>query len=163
MCSCNGMAARSIKRMPGTVFIFVILLSGFRGTSSLAADSTGDKHKSDGSSESLVQEGTPVLWRDPTDISSRDVFYGPGGKEHATLVEEDPNGTNSKIVVRDQDGVKWTVKPGREARAETAASRLTWAVGYFANEDYVLHDLNVENLPSRLHRGQKFFASDGDE
>ena len=23
-----------------------------------------------------------VMWRDPTDLNSRNLFYGPGGKEH---------------------------------------------------------------------------------
>ena len=25
-------------------------------------------------------KGTPVLWRDPTDLASRNFFYGPGAK-----------------------------------------------------------------------------------
>jgi hypothetical protein len=37
---------------------------------------------------------------------------------------------------------------------------LTWAVGYFANEDYFVANLHVQDLP-HLHRGQKFVASDG--
>jgi len=113
-----------------------------------------------------AEAGTAVLWQNPVDISSRNLFYGPGGKEHEshgtfTFVEEDLNGTNPKIIVRDQDGVKWTVKLGDEARPETAASRLTWAVGYFANEDYFLSDLRVANMPPRLQRGQKLIAPDG--
>src|SRR5579871_2241209 len=27
-------------------------------------------------------EGPPVLWRDPTNIGSRDLYFGPGGKRH---------------------------------------------------------------------------------
>ena len=34
--------------------------------------------------------------------------------------------------------MKWRVKLGVEARPETVASRLVWAVGYYANEDYFL-------------------------
>ncbi|MGH9326930.1 MAG: hypothetical protein ACRD2B_09650, partial [Terriglobia bacterium] len=48
-----------------------------------------------------------------------------------------------------------------EARPETAASRLVWAVGYFANEDYFLPRVRVENLPPHLHRGQKFIRPGG--
>src|SRR5258707_15832068 len=60
-----------------------------------------------------------VLWRNPTDIATRDLFYGSGGKEHephgpVSFLKEDPNGTNPKIVVRDRDGVKWKVKMGPE-------------------------------------------------
>ncbi len=109
---------------------------------------------------------TSALWRPLDDIASRDVFYGPGGKFDQprgsfTFIEEDLKGTQPKFVVRDADGVKWTVKLGSEARPETAASRLIWAAGYFANEDYFLPLLTVQSLPARLHRGQKFVAPDG--
>jgi len=107
-----------------------------------------------------------VLWRNPTDIHSRNLFYGPGGKKdephgRVTFVKEDLDGTNPKFEVRDQDGVKWKVKLGFEARPETVASRLVWSVGYFANEDYFVSDLHVDNMPRHLHRGQKFVDADG--
>lgn len=107
-----------------------------------------------------------MLWRDPIDITSRDLYYGPGGKKHQprgtfVFVKEDLDGTNPKFVVRDQDGVKWKVKLGLEARPETAASRIVWAAGYFANEDYFVADLQVSGMPPRLHRGQKLISPDG--
>jgi hypothetical protein len=88
------------------------------------------------------------IWAEPTDIASRDLYYGPGGKQDEprgrfTFEKEDPDGTNPKFVVRDQDGVKWKVKLGEEARPETAASRLVWGVGYYADEDYFLQDLST--------------------
>jgi len=102
-------------------------------------------------------KSSPVLWRDPTDSASRDLYYGPGGKEHAphgafTFEREDMAGSNPKFVVTDADGVHWTVKMGPEARPETAASRLVWAAGYFANEDYFMPVLHVEKM-QRLRRG----------
>ena len=111
-------------------------------------------------------EGPAVLWSDPNDIASRDLFYGPGGAAHqphgrVTFVEEDLDGSNPKFVVRDEDGVKWKVKLGLEARPETAASRLVWAAGYFANEDYFVPELEVDRLPSHLHRGRKFVTAGG--
>lgn len=107
-----------------------------------------------------------ALWRDPGDIRSRDLFYGPGGEKDQphgpfTFLKEDLDGTNPKFSVRDRDGVKWKVKLGVEARPETTASRLVWAVGYYADEDYFLPDLKVEKMPARLHRGRHFVASDG--
>lgn len=107
-----------------------------------------------------------MLWHDPVDLSSRNLFYGPGGQAHQphgkfVFVKEDLDGTNPKFVVRDQDGVKWKVKLGNEARPETVASRMAWAVGYYANEDYFLRDLHVEGMPFRLHRGQNLVARDG--
>ena len=35
---------------------------------------------------------------------------------------------NPKFNVVDEDGVKWGVKFGNEAKPETAATRLVWAV-----------------------------------
>lgn len=108
----------------------------------------------------------PVLWRRPADISARNLFWGPGGSKNAprgtfTFITEDLNGTNPKFDVRDQNGVKWKVKLGEEARAEVVATRLVWAVGYSANEDYFLPELRVEGMPARLHRGQNLVAPDG--
>src|SRR5665213_4113767 len=75
------------------------------------------------------------LWREPSDIGSENLFYGPGGKEHEphgpfTFVKEDLDGTNPKYNVRDKDGGKWKIKLGAEAQPETVASRFVWAVGY---------------------------------
>jgi hypothetical protein len=107
-----------------------------------------------------------VLWLEPTDIRSRNLFYGPGGEEHQprgpfSFVEEDLNGTNPKYVVRDKNKVKWTAKLGMEARPETVASRLVWAAGYSTNEDYFLEDVQVEGLPAHLKRGGKQIGPDG--
>ena len=106
------------------------------------------------------------LWQNPGDIRSRDLLYGSGGKEHQphgpfTFLKEDMDGTNPKFDVRDQDGVKWKVKLGEEARPETAATRLVWVVGYFTNEDYFLPTIQVQNMPPRLHRGQSQVAPGG--
>ena len=69
-------------------------------------------------------------------------------------------GTNPKFDVRGQDGVKWKVKLGAEARPEVAASRLVWAAGYSTQEDYFVKDLHVEGLPRHLHRGQNLVGPD---
>ncbi len=53
------------------------------------------------------------------------------------------------------------MKLGIEARPETVASRLVWAVGYFTNEDYVLPELKVGMMPAHLHRGGKLIGPDG--
>jgi hypothetical protein len=110
--------------------------------------------------------GAAVLWSDPADIASRNLFYGPGGKAHVPhppfrFVKEDREGTNPKFVVEDRDGVAWKVKLGIEARPETVASRLVWAVGYYAGEDYFVSHLQVRGLPARLRRGRKLVNPDG--
>jgi len=135
----------------------------------LSSSAAGAVKKGNAAPES-VGESTrnvpAVLWRAPADIATRNLFYGPGGKEHEPhstfiFLKEDLEGTNPKYVVRDQDGVKWKVKLGAEARPETVASRLVWAVGYFASENYFLQDLQVGGMPAHLHRGQKLVARDG--
>ncbi len=120
-------------------------------------------HKPDGK---ITGQGNALLWQNPVDIRSRNLFFGPGGEEHAphstyTFEKEDLNGTSPKFDVRDENGVKWRVKMGPEARPETVASRLVWAVGYSANEDYFLPELQVQDMPERLRRGQNFVHPKG--
>ena len=118
--------------------------------------------------DTSVKSAQGTLWADPGDIQSRNLFYGPGGKEHQpngttfSFVDEDMDGSNPKYNVKDSDGVKWKIKLGAEARPETAATRLVWAVGYYANEDYFLPDLHVTGLPAHLHRGGKMVGPDGE-
>lgn len=107
-----------------------------------------------------------VLWNDPADETTRDLYYGIGGKEHQphgpfTFVKEDLAGTSPKLDVTDQDGTKWKLKLGLEARSENAASRLVWATGYFTPEDYFVADTQVSGLPPRLRRGQKLIGPNG--
>jgi hypothetical protein len=118
------------------------------------------------SQECATQPSSAAMWADPSDIERRDLFYGPGGSAHVphgsvTFLKEDLDGTNPKFTVRDSDGVKWKVKLGIEARPETTASRIVWAVGYHANEDYFVSELRVVGMPARLHRGQKLVEPDG--
>lgn len=106
--------------------------------------------------------GTPILWNDPGDVSSRDLKYGPGAAHLApaapfTFVKEDTAGASPKFRVKDAHGVNWTVKLGPEAQAETVATRLVWAMGYFAEESYYYDRVEVRGLP-RLSRGQEFVS-----
>jgi hypothetical protein len=114
----------------------------------------------------ITQPVLTELWREPQDIRSENLFYGPGGKEHEprgpfTFVKEDLDGTNPKYNVRDEDGVKWKIKLGPEARPETVASRFVWAVGYHADEDYFLPEVRVLGLPAHVHRGQNLIGAGG--
>jgi hypothetical protein len=105
--------------------------------------------------------GTPVLWRDPGDIRARDLRHGPGSAGLAPvgpftfIREEKKAGASPKFRVKDARGVTWTVKLGVESQAETVATRLVWALGYFAEEAYYLDRFEVKNLP-RLSKGQEF-------
>ena len=104
-----------------------------------------------------------VIWRDPGDISSLNLIYGTGGSKHApdpngtyTFEKEVLQGTSPKFDVQDEHGVKWRVKLGQEVQAETAATRLLWAAGYFVDEDYYLPQIKVEGLPgSKVCHGSR--------
>ncbi|HKE32850.1 MAG TPA: hypothetical protein VKD65_14060 [Candidatus Angelobacter sp.] len=119
------------------------------------------------SSSATARVPAPVLWKNPGNIQSLNLFYGPGGKKHqpqvpVEFIKEDSQGTSPKFDVRDHDGEKWKAKLGPEARPETVAARLLWAVGYAANENYFFSDLKVENLPPQLQRGQSFVSAPDD-
>jgi hypothetical protein len=102
----------------------------------------------------------PVLWRNPGNLRKRDLYYGPGSKDRAPVppfrfIKEVKEGGMPKFDVEDARGVKWRVKLGEEAKAETAASRLVWAAGYNAEESYYLDRANIDGL-KKLSRGQKY-------
>jgi hypothetical protein len=108
---------------------------------------------------------TAALWRDRGDIKALNLFYGPGGEKHQptgkfTFLKEDKEGTSPKFDVLDEQGVRWRAKLGEESQAETAATRLVWAAGYFADEDYYLPELHVDKMP-KLSRGHAFISENG--
>ena len=104
--------------------------------------------------------GSHVLWRDPGHVPSRDLRYGPGSPHQAPLppfkfIEEVKKGESPKFKVTDARGVEWGVKLGPEAQSETVATRLVWAVGYFAEESYYFDEVKLLNIP-RLSRGREY-------
>jgi hypothetical protein len=114
----------------------------------------------------ITQPALAELWRQPKDIPSENLFYGRGGQEHEphgpfTFEDEDLDGTNPKYNVRDQDGVKWKIKLGAEARPETVASRFVWAIGYHSDEDYFMAEVQVNGMPAHVHRGQDLIEPGG--
>lgn len=142
------------------LFLAIVVLS-FPGAKTAQA-----RHRALEAKREIGENAPAVLWRRPTDIASRNLFYGPGGKEHQphgpfTFLKEDLAGSNPKFDVQDSDGVTWKVKLGEEARPETVASRLVWAVGYSTNEDYFLATFRAGDMPAHLHRGQNLVAPDG--
>lgn len=106
-----------------------------------------------------------ALWRDRGDVAALNLTFGSGGKEHQpsgkfTFLKEDKQGTAPKFEVVDEQGVRWKVKLGEEAKSETAATRLIWAAGYFTDDDYYLAELRVESMP-KLSRGHELVSGDG--
>lgn len=101
----------------------------------------------------------PVLWRDPGRVDRLDLAGGPGGRTGAPrppfrFVEDDSSGTNPKIVVRDAARRQWTVKFGEEVKAETFASRLAWAAGYYVEPVYYVRSGRIAGVknPGRAGR-----------
>ena len=91
------------------------------------------------------------MWVEPTDLASRDLYYGPWGREHAPdpkdvydLVEMKHSGVNLGMTVKDSKGREWSVKqpyPGNldsEAPVEVVVSRLLSGVGYHQPPVYYL-------------------------
>ncbi len=105
------------------------------------------KNKSKG--EKPAPRGTPVLWRAPADIVSRDLFWGPGGEamrpdlRRVTFVKEETGGYSTKYRVRDASGRVWVAKVGKEAQSETAAVRLLWAAGYPTEINYLVPRVRI--------------------
>jgi hypothetical protein len=101
-----------------------------------------------------MPKGTPVLWRDPGDISSRDMLHGPGGESmkpdlsSVTFLEEETGGYSPKFRVKDGAGRVWVAKLGKEAQPETVATRLVWAVGYMTEIPYLAPCVQIKGAPA---------------
>lgn len=103
--------------------------------------------------EKTAPSGTPVLWRDPGDIASRDLSEVPGGEElkpdlsSVTFMEEETGGYSVKFRVKDGAGKIWVAKLGKEAQPETAAARLVSAVGYATEISHLVPCVQIANAP----------------
>ena len=93
-------------------------------------------------------KGKAVMWQ-PVDIESRDLFYGPGGQamlpdlSRIEFIKEEKEGHNKKFRIRDGKGRVWVAKLGREAKPETAAVRLLWALGYKSEINYLVPTIAI--------------------
>jgi hypothetical protein len=106
-----------------------------------------------------------VLWRDRGEVAGLNLLDGSGGKARAPgsnfkFVEESKGGTAAKFYIEDENGARWKVKLGPEAKPETAATRLVWAAGYFADEDYYRPEIRVRGMKP-LSRGKKYISDGG--
>ena len=130
-------------------------------------ESKSEKNQEKRKNKQALPRLKAVIWHPTVDVNQLNLFYGAGGNEDAPTPDakykfkkEDMNGTSPKFDVEDDKGIKWRVKLGQEPRAETAATRLLFAAGYFVDEDYYIDELHVEGLPP-LKRGQSFVTPDG--
>jgi len=112
-----------------------------------------------------ARRSSTLIWQNPGVVSSLDLFYGPGSEALAPeapfrFIEEDKSGTSPKFKVRDARNVEWSVKLGVESQAETVATRLVWAMGYFSEEAYYFSRVLIEHF-KELSRGSDFFDESG--
>jgi len=114
-----------------------------------AGVSQSDKDKKD-KKEKKTYTGTPVLWKDPTDIQTRNLILGAGGDSmkpdlsQVTFIEQKTGGYSTKYRVKDGAGNEWIAKIGKEAQTDTAANRILWALGYETEIAYVVPHLKIE-------------------
>src|SRR3989454_11910514 len=105
----------SCKRIPVSLIGLALLLSA-----SIQGQQTKKRHP-----KPLPNGAKPVLWREPTDIASRDLFLGPGGEamkpdlSKVTFIADETRSYSKKYRVRDGAGNEWVVKVGPEAQSET--------------------------------------------
>jgi hypothetical protein len=96
-----------------------------------------------------VPRGVPILWREPVDITSRNLYLGPGGERmkpdlrRIKFIKEEKSGHSKKFRIRDASGREWVAKIGNEAQSETAAVRLVWAAGYESEINYLVPRLTI--------------------
>lgn len=129
---------------------------------SCAPVALGQKSDKEAAKRAQIEKIEPVLWVDPGDISKKDLFYGPGGKENVpkeplTYVEENRGATSPKFDVKDASAEKWKGKIGIESKSETAASRFLWALGFAANWDYLLPQVDVKGVEAQ-RRGRNLIG-----
>src|SRR5262245_38759262 len=146
---------RNSGRRQAIVFVLFIAVIIF---ASSASHATQKKKKA-------AQVSATLIWADPGEVENLDFAGGPGGRDGEpkppfTFIEESLSGSNPKVRVSDANGVKWTVKFGSEVNAETFATRVAWAAGYFVEPNYFIPIGRVENLGD-LTRAKKYFKADG--
>lgn len=147
------------RRIGVSLFVLLsITASAIRSQDAATHEQQSEKKESKAQRAAEAQALPAVLWRDPGDVALLDLLGGPGGKDNAPhpgdqfqFVKEDTNGTSTKFYVRDSSGVEWLVKIGEEARPETAATRIVWAMGYFADSDYFLDSIHVDGMQKLKH------------
>ena len=132
-----------LRNSRSLISLVLLLALGLLPTSIATQEDKTKKQK-------VVPTGTPVLWRDPGDIATRDLFHGPGGEamkpdlRKVTFIKQETGGYSTKYRVRDASDNEWVAKVGKEAQSETAAVRLLWAIGYMTEINYLVPRLHIE-------------------
>lgn len=151
-----------IARNLAAIGFLIVVFSGSR----LIAQSQDDN------SDSSAAPGSGVLYEN-VNIRSRDTFLGPGGAgmkpdlSSIAFIKKETGGFNKKYRIKDGSGRIWVAKYGREAKPETAAVRLLWALGYPTEINYwvpeltipgvrTLKNVRLEARPDNIKRGDNW-------
>ncbi len=132
------------KSVYSAIWLMVLMLA-----LPFAAVAQDDKGKND-KAEKKPLTGTPVMWREPADLESRNLLLGAGGEamkpdiSKLTFIEQKTGGFSTKYRVRDAKGNEWIAKIGKEAQPDTAANRLLWAIGYETEIAYLVPKVKIE-------------------
>jgi hypothetical protein len=103
-----------------------------------------------------------TLWEDPGRVEILDLYHGPGGRGHVPrppfrYISKQSSGSTEKVIVIDSRNRIWDVKFGAEARPEVLATRLVWAVGYYADPTYLVAKGHIRG---RVFRDARFELRD---
>jgi hypothetical protein len=148
----------AIAMMKGTVLLKV-LVAAIASLALGCRSTTPDK-------VAVLPSPAPMaeFWADPTDIASRDLLHGVGGRALApdpgtpfTFVEEKKTGKSPGYTVKDAKGTTWSAKMGVEAQVEVAVSRLLWAIGFRQPPVYLLASWTLEGGPQPGPQGPARF------
>lgn len=154
-------SALKFSRTPAACFCAFLLLAPFVSFAQDQKQEKDPKKSAKAAEVAAAGNGPALLHCDAADVSSRDLLYGRGGPNNTpptrfTYEKEDMSGTNAKFDLRDENGEKWRVKLGNEARPETVATRLLWAAGYFSNEEYFAPEIHVADMQPVSKKRRKF-------
>jgi hypothetical protein len=148
----------------------IILLVAAFILSAMALSAAGqprqeEKDKRDQGEKAPSPTGMSAIWRDPGAVEQLDFVGGVGRREGTpkppfTFEEENLAGSNPKVRVKDANGVRWSVKFGAEVNAETFATRMAWAAGYFVDPDYFVAEGKLDGV-GPLTRAKHYIMADG--
>ncbi|HEX8089419.1 MAG TPA: hypothetical protein VF762_11230 [Blastocatellia bacterium] len=128
---------RKLSRFINLSIIFVLSLSSYG-------------FHDDSKKKKAVSNATPILWQEPSDIASRDLYLGSGGEtmkpdlSKITFMKEETGGYSKKYRVRDGSGRVWIAKLSSESQPEVASTRLVWALGYNTEVCYLVPQVTIE-------------------
>jgi hypothetical protein len=96
-----------------------------------------------------AQKGNGAVMWEKVNVSNRDLYDGPGGDRmrpdlsKIEFIKEEKGGWNKKYRIRDGSGKVWVAKLGKEAKPETAAVRMLWALGYKTEINYLVPTITI--------------------